>query len=414
MSLIEGLRLALQGIGAYKLRSALTILGVVIGVAAVVALMSIGEGTQANITARFESMGTNLLFVEPGVVTSGGVSRAYGSAVTLTLKDAEAIADPLNVPSVAMVAPEVRSRGQIVVGGENTNSRIIGVTPEYEYVRNFPLAEGEFITERHVDAKAMVCVLGDNVVKTLFGEMSPVGQWVKIRVFRFRVIGTLVNKGATSAGHQDDVALAPITAVQSRLARQRTSGGVTIRRISVQVLDGESMDAAKEQIAILLRERHRLAGRGDDFTVTSQDEMIQARTEVAQVFTIFLGAVAGIALLVGGIGIMNIMLVSVTERTREIGLRKAIGAKRRDIMMQFMVEATVLSLGGGLIGVLTGWGAAQLLSGLTMGGQPFYTIVSPQIAILAFSVAVAIGLFFGIYPASRAAGLSPIEALRHE
>jgi putative ABC transport system permease protein len=413
MSLIEGLRLAVQGLGAYKMRSALTVLGVVIGVAAVVALMSIGQGTEANITSRFESMGTNLLFVDTGSTSQGSVRGGLGSAYTLTVKDAEAIADPINVPSADMVAPEVDTRSQVVAGGKNTRSRIVGVTPEYEQVRNSPVAEGEFITQRHVDGRSMVCVLGDNVSKTLFGEADPVGEWVKMRRYSFRVIGTLQRKGGSGQVYEDDVVLVPLSTAQSRLSRRRTAGGVTVERINVQVLDGEDLEVAKEEIAILLRERHRLVGE-DDFTITSQEEVIQARTEVAQVFTIFLGAVAGIALLVGGIGIMNIMLVSVTERTREIGIRKAVGATRRDIMMQFLVEATMLSLGGGLLGVLLGWGTSQIISGMTMGEQPFYTIVSPQIAILAFSVAVLIGLFFGIYPASRAARLNPIEALRYE
>jgi len=416
MNPLEAFRIAAQGVFANKLRSALTVLGIIIGVGAVISLMSMGRGSQAAVTSGIESMGTNLVFVRPGATTQGGVRSAQGTASTLTLDDAYAIADPVAAPAVAMVAPQMSTAGQVVAGGNNTFTQILGVTPEFEQVRNFPIADGEFITQRDVESRSMVAVLGANVAETVFGGDDPVGQYITVSQRRFEVIGVLVSKGGTGFGSQDDMILIPITTLQYRLAAQRTaSGRSNVNTINVQVINAKQIDAAEAQISAILRERHNITGE-DDFTITSQEETVAALNQATGVLTVFLGGIAGISLLVGGIGIMNIMLVSVAERTREIGIRKAVGAKRRDILMQFLIEATVLSLTGGVGGVLAGWGLSRVAPRLfqELSGQTIQAVISLDIVLLAFGVSAAIGLFFGIYPASRAARLNPIEALRHE
>jgi putative ABC transport system permease protein len=414
VNLVASLSVALRGISANKIRSFLTVLGIVIGIASVISLMSVGRGAEAQITEQIESIGTNLIFVQPGAASTGSVKSAQGSAATLTLEDAEAIANPANVPSAALVAPELSTFAQVVAGGENVKTRIVGVTPEYEEVRNFGVADGEFITGHDVQARSMVCVLGSNVAEDLFGSLDPIGQSVKVSRRPFRVAGVLESKGGTGFGSQDDMVIIPITTAMYRLMPQRTStGGHRVNVINVRAIDEGEVDAAAEQIAALLRERHRITGE-DDFTITSQQDILGAMQEVTGVLTILLGSIAGIALLVGGIGIMNIMLVSVAERTREIGIRKAVGARRRDILMQFLLESAVLSLSGGVIGVLGGWGLSLLISRVSIGGGTIATMITPDIIILAVSVAVAIGLFFGSYPATRAARLNPIDALRYE
>ena len=416
MNLVKTLRTALTALTTNKMRSALTVLGIIIGVTAVIALMSIGRGSQAAITSNIESLGTNLLFVRAGASSQGVVRGAIGSAGTLTLGDAEALADPTLAPSVAAVAPQVSTFAQVVAGAENTNTQIVGVTPEYQSVRYYKVSDGEFISDTQVQAKSLVAVLGSSVAETLFGETSPIGQYIKINGRQFKVIGVLESKGGTGFGSQDDVILAPISTVQYRLASQRTaSGGKTVQTINVQVVSTDQTDAAIEQITSILRERHNIAsGEDDDFTISSQQETIEALQESTQIWVLLLGAIAGISLLVGGIGIMNIMLVSVTERTREIGIRKAVGAKRRDILLQFLVEAALMSLIGGAIGVLVGWGVSTLISGVSVGGQTIETVMSVDIPILAVSVSAAIGILFGLYPAYRAARFNPIEALRYE
>ena len=414
MSLLTTLRTALLSMGANKLRAGLTLLGIVIGVAAVISLMSIGRGAQQSITQRIESLGTNLLFVQPGAASLGGVSSGLGSAPTLTLEDANAMLDPVFAPSVAAVAPELRSRGQVVAGRENTSTQVVGVTPEYTLVRNVPVASGQFIARGHVDNRSEVVVLGSGVSETLFGFRDPVGQTVRINGRRFEVIGVLESQGGGASGIFDDQVLVPITTAYYRLGAQRTpQGGVAVQTISVQVGDGDAMDQAVQEIATVLRLRHRITDE-DDFTINSQQETIEALEETTNTFVVFLGAIASISLLVGGIGIMNIMLVSVTERTREIGIRKAMGAKRKDILLQFVFEATLLSLGGGGVGVVIGLALSRLLDGRSLGGQVFQTAFSGDIAVLALVVSAAIGLFFGIYPAVRAARLHPIDALRYE
>ena len=414
MNLSHNLTIAFEGLKANKLRSVLTMLGIIIGVGAVIVLMSIGTGTQATVTSRITSLGTNLVFVRPGAAQTDGVRQAQGSAASLTLEDAEALADPTLVPAAELVAPEVQNGGQIVAGSINVNSRILGVTETYSAARNYNVAEGEFILAQNVDAKSLVAVLGSNVAKTLFPDASALGQRIKINQIQFRVVGVLESKGGTGMGAQDDVVMVPITTAMTRLSRQRTTqGGQTVSTINVKVVSDKEVDAAKEQIAAVLRQRHRITG-DDDFTVTSQEDTLATLNQITGVFTAFLGSIAGISLLVGGIGIMNIMLVSVTERTREIGIRKAVGAKRGDILTQFLVEATVMSLLGGGIGLALGVLISRLVSGFNLNGQALQTVVSPEIVILAVSVSAAVGLFFGIYPASRAASLHPIEALRYE
>ncbi|MBI2867465.1 MAG: ABC transporter permease [Chloroflexi bacterium] len=408
------LRLALEALSANKLRSFLTFLGIVIGVGAVIAALSIGRGGRAAIEQQVEGLGSNLLFVRPGATSDSGVRGQQGSAATLTYDDALALADPDLAPSVQMVAPVLNSAGRVVASSNNVFTRIVGVTPEYEFVRNTPVTEGEFIQEQHLLGRSLVVVLGSNVAENLFGEDDPIGQQVTVNNRPFRVIGVLKSKGGSGQGLEDDLMLAPLTTVRYRLFAQRGgTGALTVQEINVQVVDGKHMEQAKLEIADILRERHRITGE-DDFTITTQEEVLATRTGVADVLSILLGSTAGISLLVGGIGIMNIMLVSVTERTREIGIRKAVGAKRRNIVTQFLVEAATLSFAGGGLGVVAGWGASKLISNMQILNQTINTVVSPDTVILALAVSAAIGLFFGIYPAFRAARLNPIDALRYE
>ena len=409
-------KMALSSLGGNKLRAGLTLLGIVIGVAAVISLMAIGRGSQEVITSRIESLGSNLLFVRAGSPSQGGVFGfgGQGSPSTLTVEDAYALLDPVFAPDVKAVAPEVSTNGQLVAGGNDAFTQIIGVTPEYEFVREFPVSSGMFISVIHVLDRAEVAVLGSQTAETLFGFRDPVGQTFRINGRQFTVIGVLESKGGSALGNVDNQVLVPLTTAYYRLASERTAqGDITVASINVQVRDGDGMEDAMQQIATVLRLRHRITGE-DDFTVSSQQEVIEALEETTDTFVVFLGSIASISLLVGGIGIMNIMLVSVTERTREIGIRKAMGAKRRDILLQFVSEATLLSLGGGGMGVAVGLVLSELLDGRSLAGQNFNTVFSGDVAVLALVVSAAIGLFFGIYPAIRAARLHPIDALRHE
>ena len=335
MNAARTVRSALTALTANKMRSSLTVLGVVIGVAAVISLMAIGQGSQQAVTENIESLGSNLLFVRSGATLMGGMRGAAGSATTLTLADAEALDNTNSAPSVAAVAPEAQINGQVVAGGQNTNTTILGVTPEYHDVRNATVAQGEEISSYHEDKKSMVAILGSSVAETLFGQMNPVGQTIRIEGKQFEVIGVLESKGGTGFGSQDDMILVPITTMQYRLSAQRTaSGELSVQTINVQVANEDETDAAIQQITSILREEHRIgAGDEDDFNISSQQEIIGALEDSSEIWVVLLGAIAGISLLVGGIGVMNIMLVSVTERTREIGIRKAVGAKRRDILL---------------------------------------------------------------------------------
>jgi putative ABC transport system permease protein len=418
MNILQILRTALRALTVNKMRSILTMLGVIIGVTSVVSLMSIGYGVQSSITSSFESMGTDLLYVRGGASMTAGVMGAMGSASTLTLDDAEALLDSDLAPAVKAVAPQVQTNAQVVAGDQNTNTQILGVTEAYESVRNYQVANGEFISDSNVESKSLVVVLGSDTAATLFPDEEAVDQKIKINSIQFTVIGVLASKGSTGMGSQDDVIIAPITTVMSRLSSSRTaSGGQTVQTINVQVTSTDQTDAAIAQITSILEERHDIdieAGDTDDFTITSQQETIDSLKASTQVLVLFLGAIAGITLLVGGIGIMNIMLVSVTERTREIGIRKALGAKKRDILLQFLIEATLLSLTGGVIGVLIGWIMSLAISGMSMSGTTITTTMTATIPILAVSVSLGTGILFGLYPAYRAARLNPIEALRYE
>ena len=396
---------ALASLGANKLRAGLTLLGIVIGVAAFITLMAIGRGSQASITERIESLGSNLLFVSPPF--------SFDGSSGLTLEDSAALVGPVFTPTVVDVSPEINTFAQIVYGRNNTSAQVVGVSPSYESVRLTPVASGQFIAQHHLDSRSTVAVLGSELAQQLFGFRDPVGQRIRMNGRQFTVIGVLESRGGTGIG-QDFQALVPITTAYYRLSGQRTTqGGITVHSITVQVVDEESMDAATRQIDTVLRLRHRIAGESD-FNIINQQDLIETVEETTETFVIFLGAIAGISLLVGGIGIMNIMLVSVTERTREIGIRKAVGAKRRDIMLQFVAEATILSIGGGGVGVLLGLVLSTVLDGVTLGNQAFQTVTTGDIPVLAMIVSAGIGLFFGIYPAVRAARLHPIEALRYE
>jgi putative ABC transport system permease protein len=416
MNIFETIRTALRAINANKMRSGLTILGMIIGVAAVISLMSIGRGSQAAITSNIESLGTNLLFVRAGATTTGGVRSASGSATTLTLDDAYSLVNATLAPAVKAVAPEIQTMSRVIIGSTNTFSRILGVTSSYESVRNYTVAEGSFITDTEVSKKKLVAVLGSTVAETLFPDSNAVGETIKIGGIKFTVVGVLESKGDTGSESADDMIIAPITTVQSRLYSSRTaSGKKNVSTIYVQATSADTTDAAITQVTAILREQHSLTSDEDnDFTITSQESTIAALKESTSTWVIFLGAIAGISLLVGGIGIMNIMLVSVTERTREIGIRKSLGAKRQDILLQFLVEAAILSLVGGGLGMGIGIGLSHFLNGMTLGSSTISTVMSMDIPILAVSVSAAMGIVFGLYPAYRAAQLSPIDALRYE
>jgi putative ABC transport system permease protein len=412
----ESLRIALRALTANKLRTALTMLGIVIGVAAVIALLAIGQGASAAVESRFAALGTNVIYIVPGQLNLGGVRSAAGSAPTLTLQDYQAIASSDAISAVAAVAPERSFFGQVIYQGLNTNTRITGTTPSYQDVLNFYPAQGEFFTDDDVQARAQVAVLGANVAQNLFGDMNPIGETIRVNAgggsANLRVIGVMQPKGGTGFLNRDDQIFIPITTALSKLQRARTaSGGEQINSIDIQARSDKDIPAAIDQVTqVLLANRHS----PDDFQVRNVQDQIDAQKQASQTLTILLGAIAGISLVVGGIGIMNIMIVSVTERTREIGIRKAVGAKRRDILMQFLMEALVVSVIGGLIGILAGIGTSWFVEGKQLNGQEIQTVVVPSSILLAFGVSAAIGLFFGIYPASRAARLNPIEALRYE
>jgi len=414
MNLLESARIAMRSLAANKLRSALTMLGIIIGVAAVIALMGVGRGASKAIDSQINSMGTNLLFVSSGSTNTAGVRSAQGSAQTLTYEDALALSDPASLPAVSAVAPQVQAFGQVVYSGNNANTQIVGVTADYGPVRNYTVQNGDFITTQSVQSKSAVAVLGANVVSELFtGGQDPVGLSVRINNIPFKVIGVLTAKGGSGFGNQDDQILVPITTAMTRLSRSRMGSGNVIQQISVQVVDSKQMDAAIEQISAVLRDRHHVRYE-DDFTVRSQQDMLESANQITGVLTLFLGGVAGISLLVGGIGIMNIMLVSVTERTREIGIRKAMGATRRNVLTQFLTEAVFLSVLGGLIGVAVGAGIARLISGLAVGTMTLTPVIALDSILLATIFSLCVGLFFGAYPAFRAASLHPIDALHYE
>ncbi len=412
MNIWESTRIALRSLGANKMRAGLTMLGVIIGVAAVIALVSIGRGAQAAVTAQIQSIGTNLLFVRPGSSQQGGVRGAEGSASTLTLEDGQALQ---GIPGIAAVAPEVDSFGQIVYQGNNTNARVLGVTPEYQTATNSQPAEGDFISASNVTAKSTAVCLGSAVAQTIFADgQDPVGQTIRINNVPFTVSCVMQSKGGTGFLSVDNQVFVPITTAQTRLSRAgQFRGGNNVSVLNIQLTDQSVSQSVTDQIGQVLRERHHITFQ-DDFTIQSEQDILNTATSVTDALTLFLGGVAAIALIVGGIGIMNIMLVSVTERTREIGLRKAVGGTRRDILTQFLTEATVMSVSGGLIGTALGWLVSRLMGGIQLGTTAITPTVDPDAILLAVGFSICIGLFFGIYPALRASALKPIEALRYE
>jgi putative ABC transport system permease protein len=399
------------GIISHKLRSILTILGIVIGVAAVIALMSIGKGTEHRIISGIQGLGTNLLFIQPGsTMQSGGIRSARGSAQTLTLEDAEAISQ--QVDNINNVAPISTSSSQIVAGSQNINSRVIGITPEYQDMFNIQMDYGVPISEEDYKRANKVAVIGPDANNTLFGGVDPVGKTIRMGNSVLYVIGVFQSKGSSMmTSLSDDSVLVPLTTMFQISSRsQTTSGEHVVGSINVELADQKYSDTVTNDITDLLRYRHRISTAENDFSITSQEEMIATISEATSSMTFLLGAIAAISLLVGGIGVMNIMLVSVMERTREIGIRKALGAEEIEIITQFLIEAAFLTVTGGIIGIGVGWGASYLVGQL----MSTTTIVTADIVILAFSISVAIGLVFGLYPAWRASRLSPIEALRYE
>ncbi len=380
-------------------------LGIIIGVGAVIAMMAVGTGAQENIKSQIASLGTNVILVFPGSFNQGGVRSGTGTSASLSPEDLVAI--QTQCPSVALASPSVRDGAQIVYQEQNWRASVVGVTPEYFTIRSWPVSSGQYFTEADVRGATKVCVIGQTIADNLFKGNDPVGQIIRIRKMPFKITGVLSVKGQSAQGSdQDDIIIAPYTTVQKKM-----TGQTYLSNIMISAISEDAMTDAQSQITELLRVRHKLqAWDENDFTVRSQTEIATAAQSTSQVLTILLASIASISLIVGGIGIMNIMLVSVTERTKEIGIRMAIGATAKNIMMQFLIEAVVLSLLGGLIGVLLGVLSSNLIS--TFAG--WTTMVSTSSIFLAFTFSAAIGIFFGLYPARKAAQLNPIEALRYE
>ncbi len=405
MKIFSTLKIAFRALRRNKLRSVLTALGIIIGVGAVIAMVSIGNGAKSQVEAQIASLGENVILIFSGSVTASGVHTGWGSAGTLKVEDAEAIRR--EVPGVVAVSDEVVSTGQVGAGNQNWFTRIYGESPEYFDIRKWPLADGASFTEQDVRSSNKVCVLGQTTARQIFGSTNAVGQTLRIKGVPFFVTGVLMPKGLSPQGtDQDDIVIMPYTS-----AMKRVVGGTTLRGIDVQVGSPNDLELAQQQITGLLRQRHNIrAGRDDDFTVRNQQEIAETATATTKVMTLLLGAIASVSLIVGGIGIMNIMLVSVTERTREIGVRLAVGAHGSDILTQFLIEAVTLSAIGGIIGILLGLGTSRLLSVLAH----WPTLISIPSIIAAFFVSAGVGIFFGFYPAREAARLDPIEALRYE
>jgi len=406
MEVLNTLRIALLALRRNKVRSALTTLGVIIGVASVIAMIALSSGARASIDEQIQSTGTNVVYVSAGSWgRPGGVRGGAASVQTLTLEDAKALQD--QIPTVAHLTPVVRGRAQVVAGNINWNTSIEGGNEDYVVVRNWPIVSGVNFTARDVTVADKVCLLGDTVAKTLFPGEDPVGQIIRVKNLPFRVLGVLAPKGQGQWGDdQDDIIIAPYTTVQKKLL------GVTyLRQVMISATRADAVEQTAVEATRLMRQRHRIQNpEEDDFSVRTVEEMAQTRIQLAQTMTGLLMSVASVSLLVGGIGIMNIMLVSVTERTREIGLRMAVGARTRDILRQFLLEAVSLSALGGLVGIAFGVGISRALA--TVMGWP--TLITPSSIVLAFAFAAAVGIFFGFYPAQKAATLDPIDALRYE
>lgn len=405
MKLRDLLQETITALSANKARSGLTILGIVIGIGSVIAMVSIGQGASGQIQSSIEGLGSNLLTVMPGVIQPGRgiVSSGRGSAQTLKNEDVEVLKQ---ITGVAYVSPELQRRFQIVAStGNNTNSTVIGVNPEYQQVRSVLPEQGSFINENQLRSMARVAILGPTVAQDLFADSDPIGKTIRINKVNFKVIGVLQAKGSGGFFNPDDTVFVPLTTMQKVLA-----GSDFLSTIAISVETKELMPQVQEETTAVLAAKHRVDPQNPDFSIVSQADILGALTQVMNTFTIFLAAIAGISLLVGGIGIMNMMLTTVTERTREIGLRKAIGAKRKDVSIQFLAEAVMLTFLGGAVGIILGWVLSVIISGFA----GIATSISPVTVLLAFGISAAIGIIFGYYPARRAAGLNPIEALRYE
>lgn len=404
MRIKESLHIARRSLMGNKMRSFLTTLGVVIGVGAVITMISIGRGAKVDISERIKSLGSNVLAIRPGSQQFGMVRFGRGSVMTLKYEDAQTIRERSQY--VTNISPEVSRSLQVKYGNKNNNIEILGVTPDYQIVQNAHVETGSFFTDRDILYKEKVCVVGKTVVKDLFEGADPTGKILRIENISFRVLGVMQEKGSMGPWDMDNRIYVPLTTAQKRLF-----GTNYLREINVQVNSEKDMGAAQAEIEKIVRRQHKLpASKESDFNIQDQKEFLKTLEATGQSFTYLLAGIAAVSLIVGGIGIMNIMLVSVTERTREIGTRKAVGAKRRDVLVQFLVESLVLSLIGGGIGIALGIGGAQLISKLA----GWKTVVSPDAILLAFFFAASIGIFFGIYPARKAARLNPIEALRYE
>lgn len=405
MRFFEILSIAFDALLRNKMRSLLTMLGVIIGVGAVIAMVAIGQGAQASVDAQISSLGSNVLLVFPGTTTRGGVTAGFGTGTTLTEEDGHAIREQSS--AVVHLSPMLRTGSQVVYGNLNWGTIIQGGSPDYFAIRDWRVEAGEFFTDQDVRGATKVCLLGQTVVKQLFQYENPVGQTIRLRNIPFKVVGTLRPKGQNMMGQdQDDIIVVPYTTLQKRLMGNTRSWGFLVSAVSKQ-----QITEAQQQITDLLRMRHKLSPMEDnDFTIRTQTEIAEASSATSRIMTTLLASIASVSLIVGGIGIMNIMLVSVTERTREIGIRMSIGARRRDILIQFLMEAMVLSLLGGLLGIFLGIGSSNLVSQLA--GWP--TFISAASILLAVLFSMAVGVFFGYYPARKAATLNPIDALRYE
>jgi putative ABC transport system permease protein len=415
MNLFEALRVAFGGLLANRLRSSLTMLGILIGVAAVILLVAVGNGASVQINNQIQSLGANVIYVYPSNARgAGGVSQGFGTSQTLTQADVDALNSRQQDPDVVAAIPIAQSGGQITYANQNYFAPTTGTTSAFSQVRDYQMAEGSFFTDDDVASQHRVAVIGQTVVSNLFGSTDPVGQTIKINRQSFRVIGVFASKGGTGLGSQDNVVVAPITAVWAYLSGGR---GKAISQIVASASSANTVTSAETEITAILLQRHQISDPSlADFQIQSQQDILNQANSIATALTLVLGAIAGISLVVGGIGIMNIMLVTVTERTREIGIRKAIGARWRDVLTQFLIEAMVLSGLGGALGIAVGAALALEAPNIPAIASSSFPppVVSVPSVLLAFGVSVGIGLFFGIYPANRAARLHPIEALRHE